>query len=118
MHTHLQFRPCSWCHVHLDAPLGPEFSGFILVYVCVGDKGVNSELWVAGVLYWENYEIHVDVSLFLSLESMWGHFDMFANTLLYLCSFFIHLQLHVTSTFTIYGAFLHTLDMYFFSFYP
>jgi len=45
----------------------------------------HDEFSVSGVLYQEEYDVHVDVFFFSSLESTWGYFYVFANTLLQLC---------------------------------
>lgn len=63
-HTLLLY-PSSWCYAHPSpAPLSPKVGGFIQV-VC----GRALQFSSSGVLCQEEYDVHVDASLFLSLGS-------------------------------------------------
>lgn len=67
-----------------------------------GDGGCQVVSSASGVLHQEDYDVDVDGFFFLTLRSFGVFFYMSAFSP---CSFFISLQLHITSRFIVYGAF-------------
>lgn len=67
-----------------------------------GDGGCHIVSSAFGALHQKEYDVNVYGVFFLALESCLGLSYMFTFTP---CSFFIGLQLHITSKFSMYGAF-------------
>lgn len=85
------------------SPFHCAFGSWWLCFPSDGrDGGCQVVSSASGVLHQEDYDVDVDGLFFLTLGSFWGIFYMSAFTS---CSFFISLQLHITSKFIVYGAF-------------
>jgi len=96
LHAHLVSPVFPWCYAHLSlASPSLKVGGFILPVVL-------PVLAASEALHGKEWDGHVNGFFFFALGSTWGHFYRFANVHF---SFFIGLQLHVVSVFTIYGSF-------------